>query len=293
MTVSEHQNADRAAFGTADHARFWRVPHVDNLECMAARFETYQFAVHTHDTYGLSVVVDGAQKHVWRGETRLVPAGTIQVMDPGEPHDGRPAEKSFAYRAIFPSVSLMRRIAADVFGDAEIEPAFADCLIRDPDLAARVTAMHRALAASPVTLEQDDLVVETIALLLQRHADVAARVPDAGREPRVVRRLRDYLDARLAEDVSLDDLAREAALSRFHLLRVFRRATGMTPHAYLVNRRVARARTLLASGRDLAETALDSGFFDQSHFTRVFKRYTGLTPGQYRGGSNSVQDLAA
>ena len=93
---------------------------------------------------------------------------------------------------------------------------------------------------------------------------------------------RAYMDAHFAEDVSLDDLARLANLSPFHFVRVFRRAVGAPPHAYLMNARLRAARALLATDRRLADIAQDTGFTDQAHLTNAFRRFTGLTPGRYR-----------
>jgi len=82
--------------------------------------------------------------------------------------------------------------------------------------------------------------------------------------------------------VSLEDLAAAAGLSAFHLLRVFKKATGLTPHAWLTQLRVERARHLLLAGVTPAETALATGFYDQSHFTNTFRRFMGVTPRRYR-----------
>jgi AraC-like DNA-binding protein len=72
-----------------------------------------------------------------------------------------------------------------------------------------------------------------------------------------------------------------ASLSRFELIRRFRADTGMTPHAFQVNLRIARARALLAAGVTPAAVAADCGFADQSHLTRTFKRAVGVSPGRY------------
>ncbi|WP_157140512.1 helix-turn-helix domain-containing protein, partial [Achromobacter xylosoxidans] len=69
--------------------------------------------------------------------------------------------------------------------------------------------------------------------------------------------------------------------SRFQVLRAFHRATGMTPHAYQVQRRLLLARHLLRQGMALADTAAAAGFSDQSHMTRLFSRAYGLSPGRY------------
>lgn len=94
-----------------------------------------------------------------------------------------------------------------------------------------------------------------------------------------IRQARDALDSDPTLSWTLDRLAKITALSRFQLVRSFARETGMTPHAYLVQRRVRLARSLITDGKTLVEAALLSGFADQSHMTRAFSRQYGYTPG--------------
>ena len=70
------QKRARAARRAGDETRFWRVPRFDDLDCLAARFETYEFSMHAHDTYGLAVILDGASRYSWRGTSYLAPAGS-------------------------------------------------------------------------------------------------------------------------------------------------------------------------------------------------------------------------
>ncbi|MDJ0948238.1 MAG: AraC family transcriptional regulator [Alphaproteobacteria bacterium] len=293
MSLGQEQATETSAFGAGDRARFWRVPRYDELECLAARFETYRYAPHVHETFAVAAIIDGAERYRYRGVTHVAPAGSVGVVHPGVLHDGGPAGDSFVYRVLYPSPDLFRRIATDLNDGVETEPWFPETVIDDPELAVRIARLHRTLERSPVALEQDSALIQTLGLLIRRHSRTDTRPPAVGREDRLVDRLCSYIDGHLGEDVTLDDLARDAGLSRFHLLRVFRHATGITPHVYLMSRRVARAKRLLGDGQGLAETAVDCGFFDQSHFTRVFKSHVGVTPGHYRTGSNPVQDAAA
>ena len=73
-----------------------------------------------------------------------------------------------------------------------------------------------------------------------------------------------------------------AGLSRYQMIRLFRAATGLTPHAWQLNQAINQARTRLQAGDALADVAADLGFADQSHFQRIFKAHTGITPGRYR-----------
>jgi AraC-like DNA-binding protein len=98
---------------------------------------------------------------------------------------------------------------------------------------------------------------------------------------RPVRRAREALHAALREGVTLESLARQVGLSRFHLCRAFREEVGMPPYAYLTHLRVSRARRLLVRGLNPAEVALEVGLYDQSQLNRHFKRIVGVTPGQF------------
>jgi AraC family transcriptional regulator len=102
-------------------------------------------------------------------------------------------------------------------------------------------------------------------------------------EPRRLQRVLSYIEARLGETISLEDLAGEACLSPFHFARLFHRAMGQPPHRYVVERRVAAAQERLRTRRaSMAEVALDIGFGTQANFSRVFRKLTGLTPREYR-----------
>ena len=139
------------------------------------------------------------------------------------------------------------------------------------------------------------MLVETLASalgahILRHHSNLKpARLPlPAARgalDSRRLRRVVDFVEAHLGQDLTLGRLADEACLSPFHFARAFKLATGTAPHRYLTDRRIARARALIAQGElSLAGIADACGFSSQAHFTRSFKRVVGATPGQYRDG---------
>jgi len=121
--------------------------------------------------------------------------------------------------------------------------------------------------------------------ILRRHAQVRFRESggDGGLSFRQDRAVRDYVRNHLCETISLNDLAAEIGLSRFHFARRFRSATGVTAHEFVLQARVDRARAMLQrSSTPLPEIARQCGFADQSHLTREFKKRVGTTPGAYR-----------
>jgi len=92
---------------------------------------------------------------------------------------------------------------------------------------------------------------------------------------------RAYLDAHVAERVSLDALAALAGVSKFHFVRLFHRVVGESPHAYQLRGRVAMAKALLSSGHSASRVAQETGFADHSHLIRTFRRLTGMTPTRF------------
>jgi|EndMetStandDraft_3_1072993.scaffolds.fasta_scaffold148903_2 AraC family transcriptional regulator len=162
----------------------------------------------------------------------------------------------------------------------------------DPTLAQIGTGLHSLLGheARPVDRILSDGLRTTLAAHLignytVDHWQPPVRAPslDAKRLQRVL----DFIEARLGQEISLKDLAREACLSPFHFSRLFHEATGLSPHRYVIERRIRSAQKMLQSGQSsIVEIALNTGFGSQANFARTFRKVTGVTPGQYRGLSS-------
>jgi AraC family transcriptional regulator len=104
-----------------------------------------------------------------------------------------------------------------------------------------------------------------------------------GLSPTAQRRVAEFIDAHLGKKISIQTLALIAGLSPFHFARAFKQSKGMSPHHYLVRRRIERVMELLAATElSVCEIALMVGFSDQSHCARRFREQVGVSPGDYR-----------
>jgi AraC family transcriptional regulator len=115
------------------------------------------------------------------------------------------------------------------------------------------------------------------------HAQRGARM-SFGRIPsRGLAHVVDYVEANIDQNLQLESLASVAAMSVYHFARRFKETVGMSPHAYVLTRRIRRAESMLRQGgTGLAHVAAACGFSSQAHFTTAFHRYLGVTPGVYR-----------
>jgi AraC family transcriptional regulator len=211
--------------------------------------------------------------------------GGVCVIPSGEPFSTRVGKESEAL-GIYLDPALVERAARDADPSGRFE-VVARSTPRDPLVnrvgLALLGEMHSEAPGGR-------LYAESLANVLAVH--VLRNYTAAGAEPRGfkgglsglrLRRVLSYIEENHEQDLTLEDLAGEAAMSTFHFAREFKRATGTSPHQHLIKFRVERAKSLLAESRlPLAEVGLRTGFSHQSHFTRLFRRLTGTTPQSYR-----------
>jgi AraC-like DNA-binding protein len=253
------------------------------------------FAPHLHGEFSIGACTDGVEVIRYRGGLHYAAPGSVVILGPDEPHTGGPVGSGdFTYRVMYPNAQLLSEESGRV-------PWFPEPVVVDPDLAAGMRRVHAALYREPEPLEVETRLSWLLGELVRRHAAPAATPPRTatprtsaswpGHTARAAGGVARLVTARLADELlcppALAELAAEAGLSRYQLVRSFRAEVGMPPYAWLAQYRVARARVLLERGCRPAEAAVQTGFADQAHLTRWFRRVVGVTPGAYR---SSVQD---
>lgn len=275
---------------TQEKVRLWRQPDLKNIEMMHATYVTQSFPRHTHEGFGIGVVERGALGFFYQGENVVALPGAINLVNPDEAHTGHAAaQEGWTYRMFYLGADVLQKVASEISGRSMKIPFFKSGVIADDRLAAAIRALHIDLeAGKESSLAYQSRMLSVLAGLVARHADNPPPLLRSGDEPSPVRLAKEYIEAHYKDNLSLEQLASIANLSPFHFIRVFRKQTGLPPHAYLNQVRLKKARALLEEGRRPAYTAYATGFADQSHFSRHFKRTMGFTPGQY---SNFIQDI--
>jgi AraC-like DNA-binding protein len=256
----------------------FRIVHaaLPGVQAVEARSD-HVFARHSHDQYGVGLMLAGGQtSSSGRGQVEAR-AGDLITVNPGEVHDGAPLGGApRAWRMLYLPPHLGGAVAADLAEGARRDYTFHHPVAHHAALAACFRRLYAA-----VTHHTSDLLREQLLLELLHGLRGDAARDRATPVTAAIARARAMIDDAPAAAPSLADLAAISGLSRFQLVRQFARATGLTPHAYLIQRRLDAARALLARGAALADAAAASGFADQSHMTRLFIRTYGLTPGAY------------
>jgi AraC-like DNA-binding protein len=268
-----------------EYVKFWCDRELGALELLRATYITHAFPPHAHEGFAIGIIEGGGQDFTYQRTHHLVmPAGTVAVINPGVVHTGRAAtDAGWTYRMLYPAAAILQRVASAISGRSRDVPFFPTPVIHDDVLVQRIQLLHATLEDPTTTrLERESRLWWVLAQLIVRHADTAHEPRSIAPEPAYVAQIRAFLHEHVAEPITLEQLAQQVHLSPFHLLRVFRAAVGLPPHAYLIQLRVERAKKLLLAGLPIADIAVQTGFTDQSHLSRHFKRMVGVPPGQYR-----------
>jgi AraC-like DNA-binding protein len=236
---------------------------------------SHAFPRHTHDNFGIGLIVRGAQRS-WSGRgTVEAGRGSLITCNPGEVHDGTPIGGSRSWRMLYSTPEFVTEIAKDIADGARMNFEFTHPVIgAGCEHVRRFEVAYAAAIADGTRL----LVEEALLLLFAGLLAKSSRrlLPSAG-----IGRAKTLIDDDPGAAVSLAALARETGLSRYQVVRAFAREIGLTPHAYLVQRRLAAARAMIARRVPLSDIASTCGFADQSHFNRHFVRSYGMTPGTF------------
>lgn len=272
-----------------EKADFWVIPQLNNLELLHATYINHTFTKHIHEGFAVGVIEQGALRFSYKGETLTAPQGCINLVIPGEAHDGFAAtDEGWTYRMFYLEPKLLEQAVYDMSGKSHTIPYFKAGVIQDSYLAGCITNFHSILEDATIPLvEQESLLLAMLTEFISRYAEERYCVKSVGREMRIVNMAREYIEDVYTRNFSIKELAAVCNLSPYHLIRVFHKCIGVPPHIYLKQVRIKRAKMLLAKGESLAFIAHEVGFADQSHFTKQFKQITGITPKKY---SNIIQE---
>ncbi|MGH7124995.1 MAG: AraC family transcriptional regulator, partial [Stellaceae bacterium] len=214
------------------------------------------------------------------------------VFNPDEPHAGwMGRSRRWRYRSFYLTRSAIDTVAAEL--DIETLPYFTENLFRDADLIEGFLLLHRALEDGRDAFRERELLVGTFGRLFERHGSGGGRIAAPPRDETLLRRAIDRMRRQHTQDLRLRDLAEPLGLTAFQLIGLFRRTTGLTPHAYLTQVRLNAACRGLRQGIPIADVAAATGFYDQSALTGHFKRCYGITPRQFAAAAAARRTIFA
>ncbi|MCG6234333.1 AraC family transcriptional regulator [Vibrio furnissii] len=274
----DKQRAPRAK----ESAKFQVADELGGIELLDAQYETQNFSRHSHEGYTIGVIERGAQRFYRTGGNHVAPQDSIILVNADEVHTGHSAvEGGWAYKAMYPVPEQFETISRELGNSGYGTPYFPEAVVHDPELASQFRLVFDTLEKSDNRLLRETLVYASLVKLMARHGKTPPKPVEMSKAQQQLTLVKTFLDDFPQADVSLEELAKLAGISPFHLVRAFQKQFGFPPHAYQIQARLRYARTLLKAGHSISDTAQECGFHDQSHLHRHFKKAMGITPKQY------------
>src|SRR5262249_13505906 len=257
--------------------------HLADAEYVSTDFDVYSHLVHIFT--GVPV------RHEWRVEGRAHRvqsiAGSILIEPRGLHASVRVcrSQREIQWILEFDPTLMEQRVQEFLNGKRlELIPQFD---LRDSQLLRLAQALQADLEAGcPAGSIFGEMIGDAMVVYLTQRYSAGSqnnRPPSGGLPGPQLNCVLEYIQANLDRDIHLNELAGAAGLSSFHFARLFKASTGSSPHQYILQRRLERAKELLRDPQiSLSEVSLRAGFADQSHLTNVFRRFVGLTPARFR-----------
>lgn len=254
-----------------------RNPRIDFVELkIGSDAAEYSRRPHSHPELSIGLIDAGGTNVRVRETNFYLEPGDMLFMPPEWVHLCEPEDSPvFRFRIIY--------IRAEWFRDAfRVDPAtFKPFKINSS------TVNSDRLAAFLQTFPHaGKLDIETeLILILEDVLSEYMGIPEGRgtvKAENSLENVKNHINTRFRDTISLDDLARVGNMNKYTLVRSFRKTCRLTPHAYLLNARINRAKELLLRNMMIAEIAAECGFSDQSHFVKTFKAYVGIAPSEYR-----------
>ncbi|PWT47881.1 AraC family transcriptional regulator [Vibrio parahaemolyticus] len=274
METMKEKNKEIATFKIAQE--------LGGLELLDAKYEKQNFSRHSHEGYTIGVIEKGAQQFFRTGGNHIAPQNSIILVNADEVHNGHSAtEGGWEYKAMYPVPEQFQTLGQELGSPNIALPYFPQPVVYDPELASQLRLVFETLEKSDNRLLRETLVYGTLIKLASKHSTHRAPLKESTKAQRQLQLVKEFLEDFPQTDVSLEELAKLAGLSPFHLLREFQKQFGFPPHAYQIQQRLRMAKKLLKQGKRISDVAQECGFHDQSHLHRHFKKAMGVTPGQY------------
>lgn len=256
------------------------------VEARVASLSQVSYHKHSHDEFSFGIIDRGVARYDNHVRQHQVGVGDVVTINPADIHACNPQQGEWSYRMLFVDACWMGQMQQEVLGRKTMDYyAFIADFERSADIRRQFEQLFYALlqwrdplAAQTLMYELTERLYRSSACLPESHQ----RVGTKKRVPEYLLLAKERLFDEIDQSVGLDALAQNVGVSPYHLIRTFKQYFGLSPHAYLMDERIKRAKNMLKRGSSIVDTSLALGFADQAHFQRSFKSRIALTPKKYQ-----------
>ena len=258
-----------------------RVARLPGVEFWSVRDSMRHWQMH-HDTFTASLIGGASSLNAtwnYRGRNQSVSAGHMQLIEPGEAHKTTSVSEPASFFVIWWHPDVLAQAAESLGVSGAVHLKISQTT--HPALRASFQGLLSGVEYGEDAAFIEEQFLDSTQRLLELCGERKAPSRPPGSHPAIAK-VRARIHEQFAETLSLERLAREVGLSKFHIARCFKEAVGVPPHQYQKLLRLQNARRCIERGACVREAAAASGFSDEAHLSRSFREWLGVSPGMWR-----------
>lgn len=244
----------------------------------------YNYSKHSHETFALSIIEEGEIEIQFHSQEKLyLHANKIVVFNPNQVHITKSAIKeNLNYYTLHVDTKYCKNKQTNIFGKSD---SFIDVenIIDDKVLYQRLLGVFEDIILNKQNIKSEQLAI-LVDEILEKYTKSNSIEVINEEENKLLSNIEQYIIQNIKNPITLEDIALNVRYNESYITRVFKKKYGLTPHAFLVNKRIEKARNKMLNNKEisLAQLSSEVGFYDQSHFSKVFKRVFAISPNKYR-----------
>ena len=263
--------------------KFFKSRYLPYLEARFVKNSANHYHKHFHNTLSIGAIEEGKVSFSHLQENRMLYPDELVVINPNIVHSCNPVEnESRTYHMIYLDTIWCQKLQESIFGGLNSYIPVSEFILKDKNLYTKFIDLNYKLLNSDIFyLEKEELLQNFMIELFCQYCDKTMQ-SCMYKENINIQLAKEYIEENINSNPTVKEISKYLNISEFHFFKLFKQAFHISPHAYLLNQKICRAKELLSNQEEIAQVAYELGFADQSHFSRVFKSYVATTPNEYR-----------
>ena len=262
---------------------FFKSEKMPYLEARFVKNSSNHYHKHFHNTFSIGAIEEGKVSFAYLQESTILYPNELVVINPNIVHSCNPIKnESRTYHMIYLDTLWCQKLQESLFGEVNSYIPVSEFIIKDKNLYNKFIQLNYTLLNRDIFyLEKEEALQNFLTKLFGQYCNKNLQNYTI-KENKNIQLAKEYIDKNINSNPTVKEISEIINISEFHFFKLFKQTFHISPHAYLLNQKICRAKELLANQEEIAQVAYELGFADQSHFSRVFKSYVAVTPNEYK-----------
>ncbi len=266
------------------NSRFFQDKQMPYIESRYDKLAANCYCSHYHDDISISASEEGSTKFTCKDKEYILDIGSLFLINPVEVHFCNPKEKrNKNYHMMLLDPKWCYEIQKDIFEeDIKDFVPFEKTILKSQELYEEFILLNKLLYTNSFYIEKEEKLINFLMKIFATECSIKEVNYDNKEDDKIFEKVKKILDKNINENITLREIEKEVKVNQYKIIRIFKEKIHLTPHAYLMNAKINKAKELMKKGVDIDDVYFLLGFFDQSHFIRNFRKIVATTPKQYQ-----------